>query len=61
MIWKPLPCYILLHQKEERLNYVGEVGNKVPIEVTEAHEEAYCTDRYRRVPVVDGFEFDGIH
>jgi len=35
---KPLPRGVFLHQREERLNNVGEVRNKLSIKVAEAHE-----------------------
>ena len=38
VIWKPLPCSVLLHQEKEWLNDVGEIRNKLAIEIAEAHE-----------------------
>jgi len=34
---------------------------KLAIKVAEAHERAYCTNRGRRPPFVDGRKFDRIH
>jgi len=38
MVQKPLPCHVLLYQGEKWLNDVGNFGNKLAIEVAEAHE-----------------------
>ena len=39
MIWKPLPCHILLCQEE--IHNIREVRDKLSIEVAEIHKRAY--------------------
>jgi len=38
MVRKPLPSRVLLCQEEKRLNNVGEVRDKLAIEIAKAHE-----------------------
>jgi len=61
MVWEPLPSHVLLCQEKERLNDVGEIRNELAIKVAEAHEGAYCTDKPRWGPVVDGLQLDRVH
>jgi len=60
VIRKPLPTSVLLCQEEEGLNDVGKVRDELSVEVAEAHERAYCTNRRRRLPVIDGRKFDWV-
>ena len=52
---------IFTSEKDDGGNNVGEVGDKLAIEVCEPKERTDSLDRGRGVPVLDGGKFGWIH
>ena len=57
----PIPWLILLGQKVERSDNMGEVRDELTIEICKPEERVNAFDRGRGFPVVNSSQFDRVH